>query len=358
MIRRRPVESPTEKSDRRASRRRARNKKSPRGGGGQATGLCIVIGIIASVCLIGYVYSHYQESRSRDPFTGLKIKPFEQVRDRLLNRGGAATQKKDSKQGNKQRHSMLTIEEDEALETDADGIKYHLIFSTDCTPYQHWQSYLVYFTAMRIKQPGHVTRIASGCEDEEAKKMQEWFDNDIAPLSKRFHLQMTPHFSEVKNEKGETVGDYKFFNKPFGLKYWLEHSPQIGYDADTGTFPDAVKEDIVILTDPDMGLLRPLTRDFTNDQEVVIGPRRKNHILSRIVGPGKPFAQVYGFGVQWSRLDLEKIAGPGSPASNVNVEDGHRYYPVGPPYMGTVVDMHKISQKWTEFVPGVYEQYP
>ena len=123
-----------------------------------------------------------------------------------------------------------TIQEDAALERDADGIRYHLVFSTDCTPYQHWQSYLVYFTAMKIQQPGHVTRIASGCQPDEAIKMQAWFDRDIAPLSQRFHLQMTPQFSQVKNEKGEIVGDYKFFNKPFGLKYWLEHSPQIGYN--------------------------------------------------------------------------------------------------------------------------------
>lgn len=142
------------------------------------------------------------------------------------------------------------------------------------------------------------------------------------------------------------------------MKYWLENSPQINYDAATGQFPDKVKHDIVILTDPDMGLLRPLTRNFSNDREVVIGHRRKDHIISRTVGPGKPFAQVYGFGVQWSRLDLEKIAGEGTPASKVNAEDGFRYYPVGPPYMGTVEDMHKIATKWSEFVPGVYEQYP
>ena len=125
-----------------------------------------------------------------------------------------------------------------------------------------------------------------------------------------------------------------------------------------GSFPDHVKEDIVILIDPDMGLLRPLTRDFTNDKEVVIAKRRKDHILSRTVGPRKPFAQVYGFGVQWSRLDLEKIAGPGTPASKVSTEDGFLYYPVGPPYLGTVADMHKIATKWSEFVPKVYEQYP
>eukprot|EP00977_Amphora_coffeiformis_P007576 scaffold1667_cov173-Amphora_coffeaeformis.AAC.4 len=363
MMRRRPVDSTVDKSERRERRQKVRKLKSSQA---QSTRLCLGLSVVASTVLLWYLYSHYTESRSRDPFTGRKIQPFEQVRDKILQGAGvgglsSSTTSKTTEDkplasnrgGGGKRHSLLTIQEDDELETDADNVRYHLVFSTDCTPYQHWQSYLVYFTAMTVKQPGHVTRIASGCNGEEATNMQKWFDQDIAPLSKRFHLQMTPSFSEVKNEKGEVIGDY-----PFGLKYWLENSPQINYDATTGQFPDNVNHDIVILTDPDMGLLRPLTRDFSNDREVVIGPRRKDHILSRTVGPGKPFAQVYGFGVQWSRLDLEKIAGEGTPASKVNAEDGFRYYPVGPPYMGTVEDMHKISTKWSEFVPGVYEQYP
>lgn len=203
-MRRRPVESPNEKTDRRERRKKLRNKKAAQT---QSTRLCLGVAILVSIPMIWYVYSHYQESRSRDPFTGLKIKPFEQVRDKILNVGRAnhnVVKKQmttdEAPAAGQARHSLLTEEEDEALETDADGIRYHLIFSTDCTPYQHWQSYLVYYTAMSIKQPGHVTRIASGCEGEEADKMQQWFYKDVAPLSKRFHLQMTPKFSTVMSE--------------------------------------------------------------------------------------------------------------------------------------------------------------
>lgn len=179
MMRRRPVESSsTEKTDRRERRRKIRNKKAS----SQSTRLCLAVAVVViGVPLLWYLYSHYQESRSRDPFTGLKVKPFEQVSD----------------SAGRPRHSLLTQEQDEALETDADGVRYHLVFSTDCTPYQHWQSYLVYYTAMSIQQPGHVTRIASGCEQDEAAQMKEWFDKDVSPLSKRFHLQLTPQFSKV-----------------------------------------------------------------------------------------------------------------------------------------------------------------
>lgn len=207
-MRRRPVDSTPDKTVRRERRKEIRKQKASQA---QSTRLCLGLSVVASTVLIWYAYTHYSESRSKDPFTGRKVKPFEEVRDKILNGAGvgagssssATTKKTDPK-----RHSLLTPQEDEKLETDADNVRYHLVFSTDCTPYQHWQSYLVYFTAMSVKQPGHVTRIASGCKGEEATKMQEWFDKDVAPLSKRFHLQMTPSFSEVKNEKGEVVGDY------------------------------------------------------------------------------------------------------------------------------------------------------
>jgi hypothetical protein len=255
--------------------------------------------------------------------------------------------------------SLLTPEEDERLQTDERGNRYHLVFSTDCSPYQHWQSFLVYYTALKVRQPGQVTRIASGCDPEQAKAMQRWFDQDVQFMSKRYHLQMTPHFSGVKNEAGETVADYKFFNKPFGFLYWLEHSPQLHYSASHSEFPKDFQNDIVILIDPDMGLLRPITADFSDERETVISPRRREHgVLATNVGPGHPFAQVYGFGTQWARLDLEKIAGAGSQARNISKEDGQLFYPVGPPYIGTISDMHRIALKWTAFVPRVYEQYP
>jgi hypothetical protein len=256
----------------------------------------------------------------------------------------------------KQGVSLIPPEEDAQLLRDADGQMYHLIFSTDCGTYQHWQSYLTFFRAMKVKQPGTVTRIASGCTQEEKTVIDAWFQNHIQHMSQRFHLLLTPHFSGVKDADGNIVGDYKFFNKPFGLKYWLEHSDLVDFN-NNGQFPNS-KNDIVILIDPDMSMMRPITKDFTSDEDVVIAPFRKEHLVARTVGPGKPFAQTYGFGSQFLKLDLEKIGGTDSRLPSVTHEEGRLYYPVGPPYIGTATDMHAISLKWTEFVPKVHQQYP
>jgi hypothetical protein len=33
---------------------------------------------------------------------------------------------------------------------------YHVIYSTSCVPLQHWQSYLFFYSAMKVGQPGNV----------------------------------------------------------------------------------------------------------------------------------------------------------------------------------------------------------
>ena len=78
--------------------------------------------------------------------------------------------------------------------TDHLGSRLHVVFSTDCGTFQHWQSYLLFYSALRIGQPGHVTRIASGCKDEEEVEAQQWFDDHVRPMSSRFGIHFTPHF--------------------------------------------------------------------------------------------------------------------------------------------------------------------
>ena len=50
---------------------------------------------------------------------------------------------------------------------------------------------------MHVKQTGHITRIVSGCDPEEAKAMEAWFNENIVFMSKRFHIHLTPKVSKV-----------------------------------------------------------------------------------------------------------------------------------------------------------------
>lgn len=239
---------------------------------------------------------------------------------------------------------------------DVDGSKLHIIFSTDCSAYQHWQSYMLFFSALQVQQPGYVTRIASGCSDEEQEKEQKWHDEHIgAFMSDRFQVHFTPHFSTVKKEDG-SKGDYKYFNKPFGLRDWMENGEGMGIDHDTNT---PVDEDvIVILIDPDQALLRPIRADFSDETETITKEKDYEKYPLK-VSHGHPIAQKYGLGAQWRKFNLEKITGSAdSPAIKVTSDDGFKHYPAGPPYLATARDFYQISLKWTEFAPGVHEEYP
>ena len=313
---------------------------------------CLAI-VLFFLIFLRFSIEHYKKTRSLEAFHESPVS-IHQTEDKRAIR---SSQSKSSSTSGK---SFLSPEDDKTLEYDKSGQRYHLIFSTDCSPYQHWQSYLVYFTAMQVKQPGHVTRIVSGCEPDEEKAMVDWFNHHIQFMSQRFHLHLTPEFSKVRDEEGNVTGDYKFFNKPFGLKHFLENFDILQFrqaPGGGGTF--GIEDDVVILIDPDMPLMRPITSDFSDERETLIAAKRKgDKQLSTKVKHGTPFAQTYGLGTQWQKFDLDEIAGPDSPAKDVKREEGALYYPVGPPYLGTVKDMYQIAFKWTEFVPKVHAQYP
>jgi len=257
----------------------------------------------------------------------------------------------------------------------------HVIFSTDCTAYQHWQSYLLYYSALQVQQPGSITRIASGCSEKELSDMRDWHARYVRPLSPRFHIHFTPAFSAA--EKDGRMVKYEYFNKPFGLLHFLQFfspstqdgissdafnnkvlldSPPSTNDASTyfvsQVFRDSLDTGVVVLLDPDMIFLRPITGDLTPSS--VLQPKTTDQSTANyVVAPGKPLAQLYGFGSQWRTLDLAQITSSSdSPALSVQQRDASRYYAVGPPYIATTGDMYRIAFYWSTFAPRVHAQYP
>ena len=90
----------------------------------------------------------------------------------------------------------------DTVSTTSGGIEYHIVFSTGCSLYQDWQSYVFFFQAMMAKQPGTVTRIVSGCEPEDEQTMAEQFANEIHPMAPgRFQIHFTPDYSKTPSGK-------------------------------------------------------------------------------------------------------------------------------------------------------------
>ena len=59
---------------------------------------------------------------------------------------------------------------------------YHVVFSTSCSKQQNWESYVFFYHAFKVEQPGNVTRIVSACTDKQQQELQQFFDEYIRPM--------------------------------------------------------------------------------------------------------------------------------------------------------------------------------
>eukprot|EP00980_Cylindrotheca_fusiformis_P020975 scaffold7987_cov200-Cylindrotheca_fusiformis.AAC.4 len=229
-------------------------------------------------------------------------------------------------------------------------VKYHTVFSTGCSTFQDWQSYVFFYHAVQSGQEGHITRIASGCEGETKKELERIFNEEIASMdSERLHLHQTPEFGKVPG----STKSFKYFNKPFGMRHWFENV--LGYPENHAEHDDSV----VILLDPDQILLRPFTGDFTNSSETW---RLKDHSKHKLkVEHGSPFSQQYGYGLQWlTKVNHSYVfEGKPTPLTTIsNTEAADYYNAMGPPYVATAKDMYAIVKTWSDVVPRVHDEYP
>lgn len=225
---------------------------------------------------------------------------------------------------------------------DYNGTPLHVVFSTSCSDQMHWESFVFFYHAFKVRQPGTVTRIASGCDDREAQAAKEFQQQSIRTMSDRFYLHLTPDFSKQRLfEKG----GYKYMNKPFGLRDWLENEMQMHAD----NRQKGIEDGVVILMDPDMILLRPILHDYTNEDVVWV----EENPATRVVKHGFPMAQQDGYlDNKWMHINGTFVTG------DPNLEKpkdkfGPLHWNTGPPYLATVKDMYGISLLWTDYAPRV-----
>lgn len=233
---------------------------------------------------------------------------------------------------------------------DGDGTKYHVVFSTGCSPFQDWQSYVFFYHAWKSGQQGNVTRVASCGNPKDAATVRALHDAQIRIMSDRFSLHITPEYSKLV----KPPLTYKFFNKPFGMLDFLENVMKFP-SAEGARLHD---DTIILLLDPDQMIIRPFTNDFSQSTEVWRPTKSKIPVYSK-VEHGRPFGQQYGFGLQWkTKVDAKYVANGTTRVEDMDMEEVRGHYALGPPYIATARDMYAIAKKWTEFVPRVHDNYP
>lgn len=238
----------------------------------------------------------------------------------------------------------------------------HVVFSTDCSGYQHWQGIALWYASRAAGQRGPVTRITSGCDDAQRSAIEaEWRAIDATG-------DFRAHFAP----KGELKGNYKYSNKPNGLFHWLNHAE--------------IAEEVVILIDPDMLLVKPLTVDLADTLRRLPRNSRKQYefvdeagvgvVLSAFedvaprVARGRPAGQHFGIGGVWARagtpaarpawVDFDKAAvcGARGPCVSTSPAEADGSFAVGPVYAAHVDDWRVIARGWVDAMPKVHAQYP
>jgi hypothetical protein len=225
--------------------------------------------------------------------------------------------------------------------------EHYMAFSTACSSSQDWQSFIFFYFAYKVSQPGYVIRIASGCSEQQQNELTHFHKTVISKLSPNFNVHFTPDFSDMGGD------NYKYFNKPFGLQHWFQQG--LKYEENKDKYKDA----IFMVLDPDMMLLRPLTYDFTDSNIIIHKSMRGAPTVLKVLH-GQPWASIYGFGNGPFRVDMRAIFGntTDSPALHVTVDEQLNNYAGGPPYMATGADMYAIVNKWCELVVGVHHALP
>jgi hypothetical protein len=290
-----------------------------------------------------------------------------------------------------------------------DNDKIHIVFSTGCNAFQDctwklpfsvcilffvfyslqssdsrvfWyncliitgQSYIVFHQIWKVRQTGHVTRIVSGCDADEARALQTTFDQQIRngiPTGKiRFHLHFTQDYSKIVPDV-----EYKAHNKPFGVLHWMEHVLKM-----PDTLPQYANTMFIII-DPDQIIVRPfVSHDFTmtfdpsrwhNYHAETEELRNQAHVLR----DGYPIAQLYAMGADfidpinqgvqrvvdaaWKATKDNPAFTPAMKSStalyNWTKEEVWRSYVAGPPYIVTALNLYQIAVVWAAVSAPVYE---
>ena len=238
-----------------------------------------------------------------------------------------------------------------------ENTKFHLVFSTGCSLWQDWQSLVFFYHVKKVGQVGNVTRIISGCDPAQTHQLETFHRQYIQnTLSSNFYLHFTPDFSTVVPNV-----EYVYFNKPFGLKHWMEK--KLGYSSSKSVTNNTHDEDVIFLLDPDQILLRPLTNDYSDTDMRWVD--RPNMGFSKRIQHETTFAQQYAFGNNWiTRVNLTHVMthfanDEYSPSLlwKIKAKSAKRFA-AGPPYIATAKDMYRIVTYWANFVPLVYESFP
>ena len=270
---------------------------------------CRVVSVVLLLLLAAWLYvlfCFYTNSSSSDTIQLLeRYTPKVILLELSRLRGSSRSNDDASSTGSKQ------VSEVDSSSSSSD---IHIVFSTDCSFFQDWQSLLVFHTAVNVKQKGRITRIASGCDEKQQKELQALYSE----LYPQYWVHFTPDFKH-DSKSGKK---YDFYNKPYGIYHWLQHAD-----------PPVPSGTIVVIIDPDMIFLRPITSQVKGNAANIFlqSFNPESDPVPIKVQRGMPVAQLYGLGAPWTNdkhkdFNRSYVCGEGSPCLDTKLHFGEDHY--------------------------------
>lgn len=191
----------------------------------------------------------------------------------------------------------------------------HVVLSTGCSPSQNWQSEVLMYSWKLSKHPGKLTRIASGCENEEQKLAAQ------RTAISEANIFFSPDYCEmdeiVMGDEFTRKRRYcHLWNKPMGMNYWLDNAK--------------ISESVVVLLDPDQIIVKPFEVHMKS-------------IGEHFVSEGKPTHNRYGYGCEWQHHCTQPHC------KKLSCNEARLKYTVGPPYMMHINDWRKLAPLWKKY---------
>jgi len=222
-------------------------------------------------------------------------------------------------------------------ERTSDDGRLHIIFSSGCNYFQHWQSEFLLASAFLVGQRGRITRIVSGCNDKKAETVahaDQTFPsgkNDLLVPVDQLNRSVNDNFGLFITPMFDGARDFPWINKPSSIQYFMEKAR------------------------PELDRLGEPFENVIVANEVLNDPGSNKPYID-VVKKGRPVAQRYGLGGGWvsHKYNLNTITGdPDNKAQQWTYQDAAKWTSVGPPMILHVDDITALSVLWEKYMRPV-----
>jgi hypothetical protein len=191
---------------------------------------------------------------------------------------------------------------------DGDTKTMHFIYTVGCDEFQVIAAVALDNSWKEVKNRGRLTRIVGGCDNQSQQEFLKTSplsgDPDYSVFFADGNLTMHPM----------TGTAYPARARPHSIEMWLNQKDPT--------------EDIVVILDPDMVFMRPLSE----------------HPSMRYVRPGFMLAQQYAHGDTWI-----KFAEAGEETPSISLNDAWSLYATGPPWALHISDLKRMLPDWKRY---------